>query len=286
MFGIVVNYFSKDSYPPSVKESAKFAVSLLKNCPEVASIILVDGSAEPNPELQKYCQSLSVRYEHFGREMSFAEAYNYGASMISENWICTMASDIYVLPDTFTKFSQFINNHPDLSIGCLIPYLSTCDLPLQRTFHTGKRFNAYSPLMTFNLNVFPSNVFKQIGGLSSKYTGNFNDIDMTIKLKKMGLNVFLIDSYVHHYGRLTLRHGSNVKARTDWEQFYADYPELKSCSDLWNLKLDYFIRHPVLKFIYQITNRSKLRIIRSQSLRKSINKWLYKTIPHWQKVDL
>jgi GT2 family glycosyltransferase len=285
MFGVAVNYFSTKDHPPSVKESARFAVALLKNCPEVTSIILVDGSAERDPELQNYCESINIKYEHCGKTMSFAEAYNYGVSMLPEEWICTMASDIYVFPDTFTKFRNFIEKYPNLSIGCIIPYLSRCDLPLQRTSQASQRFNCYFPIMSFNLNIFPRHIFKEIGGLSHRYSGNFNDIDTTIKLKKLGLSVFLVDTYVHHYGRLTLRHGTNVNARSDWEQFYNDYPELKCDSDLWNLRLDYFLIHPMLKFIYQVTHRSNLRIIRSKSMRKSIVTWIYEIIPRWQKID-
>jgi GT2 family glycosyltransferase len=279
MFGVVVNYFAKPDHPTSVKESAKFAVSLLKNCPEVNSVILVDGSSEVDTEFQNYCESIGVNYQHAGKQMSFAEAYNYGVNLLSEEWIVTMASDIYVFPETFTNFKNFIEKNQDLQIGCLIPYLSRCDLPIQRTAHNFQKFSCYAPIMSYNLNVFPKAVFQKIGGLSTKYSGNFNDIDTSIKLKEMGLNIFMLNSYVHHYGRLTLRHGSNVDARGDWQQFYTDYPELKCNSDLWNIRLDKFLRHPLLKIVFLMNLK-----VKNKDLRTKINTWIYDNISNYQRV--
>jgi hypothetical protein len=52
MFGVVVNYFHREGYPQSVQESARLALSLLKNCPEVTSIILADGSSQVNRDAE------------------------------------------------------------------------------------------------------------------------------------------------------------------------------------------------------------------------------------------
>jgi glycosyltransferase involved in cell wall biosynthesis len=280
MFGVVVNYFHREGYPQSVQESARLALSLLKNCPEVTSIILADGSSQVNTDFKEYCEALNIKYVHAGKMLSFGEAYNHGAGMLSEDWIVTMASDIYVYPKTFSKFRIFIEeNHGHLSIGCLIPYLSRCDLPMQQTSQTAKNYSCYAPIMSFNLNIFPRDVFEKIGGLSTNYTGNFNDIDMSIKLKRMGLDIFLVSTDVHHYGRLTLQHGSNVDGRADWKQFYLDYPELKCNSLPWNLKLDEFLRHPILKMVYRLSS-----IVPNQALKKNLSLWVYKMIPVLQRV--
>jgi len=279
MFGVTVNYFSKETYPPSVKESTKFAVSLLKNCPEVTSIILVDASSSADQELQNYCESLGIIYKHAGKVLSFAEAYNLGVSHLNEEWVVTMASDIYVYPGTFTTFREFIENHKDLAIGCLIPYLSRSDFPVQRISQKDQKYSCYAPFITINLNIFPNNVYESIGGISNKYTGNFNDIDTTLQLQKLGLDVFLVNNYVHHYGRLTLRHGSNVDAKSDWKNFYADYPEFKCNSDLWNLRLDKFLRHPLLKLVFRVSLK-----VRNRNIREKLNNWIYEMIPVLQRV--
>ncbi|MFB2835371.1 glycosyltransferase family 2 protein [Floridanema evergladense] len=279
MFGVTVNHFYKENYPPFVKQSTKFAASLLKNCPEVTTVIVIDGSATEDEELRNYCESIGINYLHGGKILSFAEAYNLGVSQLTESWVVTMASDIYVYPTTFTTFREFIETHKDKEIGCLIPYLSRCDFPVQRTTQNQQRYSCYSPIMSLNMNVFPKDVYEKSGGISTNYTGNFNDVDLTLKLQKMGLNIFLVDNYVQHYGRLTLRHGTNVDAHSDWKIFYADYPELKGNSELWSLRLDKFLRHPILKLVFRIAMK-----VKNKELRNKLHNWVYDMIPVLQKV--
>lgn len=281
MFGAVVNYFSKGNHPPSVKQSAKFAVSLLKNCPEVTSIVLADGSSEVDQELEAYCESIGIKYAHSGTMMSFGEAYNYGVSLLSEDWIVLMASDIYVYPETFTAFSKFIENHPELKIGCLIPYLTRADLPIQQASQYSEKTDCYASIMSINLNVFKKDVFKELGGLCTRYSGNFNDIDMCIQLQKRDLDILLVgDAYVHHYGSLTLRHGSNVDGKLDYKQFYADYPEMYLSGGLWNLQINQFLRHPVLKILY----RMNARFGKNAQNRKARLDWVLRLVPRLQKI--
>jgi GT2 family glycosyltransferase len=277
MFGVALNYFSKPQYPPSVKQSAKFALSLLKNCPEVTSVILVDGSKDVDKELCQYCVSLGFTYKHTGKILSFAEGYNLGISLLKEDWVVTMASDIYVYPNTFYRFRQFIENHKELTIGCLIPHLSKCDFPLQTK---GYAHSCYSPLMTLNLNVFPRSVFEKIGGISTEYTGNFNDVDTVLKLKQLGLNIFLVDTNASHYGRLTTQQGSNTSTLADKNLFYSNFPALKSDNGLWNLRIDKFIKNPLLKLAFLLFPKIPFNFLRNRLLSFS-----YTMIYILQKVE-
>jgi GT2 family glycosyltransferase len=280
MFGVVVNYFFKEGYPLSVEQSAKFTLSLLKNCQEVTTIILVDGSAQPDENFQKFCESLGIKYAHNGRSMSFAEAYNYGVSLLNEEWVVTMASDIYVYPDSFSRFSKFIETYPDLNIGCLIPYLSRCDLPIQQTAQFSKRPDAYASLMTFNMNVFKKEVFEKIGGMTTKYSGNFNDIEMALQLKEMGLDIFLVGgSNVLHYGSLTLRHGTNVNAKNDYKQFYENHPEMRRGGGIWNLKADALFKSPILKLLYRLIAKFDKDPKRQDRIR-----WVLRLVPTFQEI--
>jgi GT2 family glycosyltransferase len=250
-FGVVVNYFSKESHPISVVYSAKFALSLLKNCPEVTEIVLSDGSASRDEEMERFCESLDIQYLHSGRMLSFAEGYNYGAARLTEEWIVTMASDIYVTPTTFTAMGKFIVNNNDLNIGCLIPYLSKSDLPTQQYLTSFFSRDCLSPGMTFNLNVFKKSVFESFGGMTKEYTGNFNDIEMWLKLEEKGLSTFLVgESYAVHYGQLTLNYGSNTNASKDSEHFYKNHPELYDKNGFFHMKFDKIFRSKRLKIMY------------------------------------
>ncbi|OCT10701.1 hypothetical protein A8709_22965 [Paenibacillus pectinilyticus] len=279
-FGVVVNYFSKDSHPISVKYSAMFALSLLKNCPEVREIVLSDGSEIPDNDLSSFCESIEIKYLHSGRMMSFAEGYNYGVEHLTEDWIATMASDIYVTPTTFTAIDRFIWKNGDLNIGCLIPYLSRSDLPTQQFSSSYFSRDCESPGMTFNLNIFKKDVYKKLDGMTREYSGNFNDIEMWLKLKEKGLNVYLVgSSYAVHYGQLTLTYGSNTNVNNDKEKFYKKHPQLFEKGSFFDMRMDEFFQSRILKYLY------KFKMLLPTAKRKMYIILLLKILPVLQKMN-
>ena len=280
MFGVTVNHFRKAEHPLSVQQSTKFALSLLKNCVEITTIILVDSSQNYDEDLDSFCQSIGVIYRHYNRILSFAEAYNYGAACLDEDWIVTMASDIYVKTQTFTLFKKFIEDHPQLPIGCLIPYLSSSDYVVQEATSSSMQHSCYSGIMTYNLNVFPRSVFREIDGLSDKYSGNFNDIETSIQLKKMGLKIILVKNFVHHYGRLTLQYGSNTHAELDQAQLKQDYPEFVGNTGLYQVRLDKFLQHPILKLVFRASVGFRPRRIQGK-----MERWVYQKLPAFQRIN-
>ncbi len=279
MFGVAINHFQRPEHPLSVRQSTRLAIALLKNCVEITSIVVVDSSAEYDADLHKFCSDIDVTYKHYGRLLSFSEAYNNGVACLAEDWVVTMASDIYVCPDTFTLFKRFIENNPDLPIGCLIPYLSSCDYIAQEASCNAVRHNCYPGMMTYNLNVFPRTVFEKIGGLSSKYSGCFNDIESSLNLKNFGLEVILVDSFAHHYGRLTLQYGTDVNFGTDWDRFYKDHPELLDPKESYQVRLDQLYSHPLLRVAYKLSAN-----IRPRRFRRHIERWVFHNLPVFQRV--
>jgi GT2 family glycosyltransferase len=279
-FGVVVNYFYKETHPQSVKQAVKFALSLLKNCPEVKQIVLSDGSEKFDDDLYHFCNKLGARYIHSGKQMSFPDAYNYGVKYLSEEWIAVMASDIFVTPTTFTAFSNFISKNEHLNIGCLIPYLSKSDFAAQQYISNFFSCDCYASIMTFNLNVFKRDVYNRIGGMSNQYTGNYNDIDMVIKLKKLNLDVFLVGgAYAVHYGQLTLSHGSNTCVEKDFYAFTQNYPGLKDENGVFRLRIDKFLKSSILKVLYKIKY-----LICSVKLKRYYIQLILKLIPLLQMV--
>ena len=279
MFGVTVNHFSRPDHPISIRQSTKFALSLLKNCQEVTTIYVIDSSEEYDPDLAAFCQSIGVNYRHYGRVLSFSEAYNYGVDCLNEDWIVTMASDIYVQPNTFALFKQFIENNPNLPIGCLIPYLSSCDYAVQEASANSVKNSCYPGVMTYNLNVFPKAVFQRLGGLSSKYSGNFNDIETSIQLKDMNLKIILVNTFAHHYGRLTLHYGSNVKGNADVILFQQNRPEFLGDIGKYQVRLDQFLDHPTLKLLFRLS-----LIFRPRRYQKTLENWVYRKISTFQKA--
>lgn len=280
MFGVAVNHFQKPGHPASVQQSTRFALSLLKNCAEVTTVFVVDSSEKYDEGLANYCQTIGVNYRHYDRALAFAEAYNFGVACLDEEWVVTMASDIYVRPETFTLFKQFIEDNPQVPIGCLIPYLSNSDYWVQEASPNWPKPTCYCGIMTYNLNVFPKATFQRLGGLSDKYSGNFNDIETSIQLRSMGLKIVLVSNFVQHYGRLTLQHGLNgIDYSGDFDQFRHDHPSFVGHSGVLPIKLHKFLEHPVLKIAAILAGRAK-----SPRLRQGLDCWLYQRIAAFQRI--
>lgn len=280
MFGVVVNTFFTESQPLLVQKSAEFAISLLFDCDEVSSVVVVDGSETPKSAIKLFCDDNDVMYVHSGHKMSFAQAYNLGASYIKEEWIALMASDIYVLGNTFGSFKNFIDDHGDLPIGCLVPYLSRSDLDMQQAFVYDDLANVRVPAMTLNLNVIKRSVFEKVKGLSDDYSGNYTDMDFLIKLKNIGLDVFMIDAYANHYGSLTVTFGTDVNGPADRTVFTSKWPEMTSERGLWGIRMDKLIHSRRLRLLYRVETLLPSKITR----RAKIPIWMAR-IADYQRID-
>lgn len=280
MFGVAVNHFWKPSYPASVLQSTKFALSLLKNCLEVTTVVLIDSSETYNTDLDGFCRSLEITYRHYGRSLPFSEAYNYGVNCLDEEWVVTMASDIYVKPGTFTLFKEFIENNPGVPIGCLIPYLSSSDYRVQEATPGYPKPTCYSGIMTYNLNIFPKVVFQKLDGLPEGYSGNYNDIVTSIRLQELGLKIVLVDNLVTHYGKLTLSYGTDVRAETDKARFRREYPSFAGNCGLFEVRLDKFLEHPALKLVSRVSFTMRPRRFRGR-----VENWVHRNLSRIQRVS-
>jgi hypothetical protein len=238
MIGVAVNFFQKVNSTDHVEHSLFFCLSLLRLAPEITQIVVSDGSLIRNERVQSYCDERGVKYLHVGKEMSFAESYNAGIRHLTTNFICTLASDVFVRSDTFTKIKNFLSEVDAETLGAVIPYLSDSDLPGQAS--TGPGPIRVSPLMTLNLNVFPRAVLDAIGGVNDEFSGCYNDFIMAKKLTDLGRKIYLVDAYAVHYGRLTRITGTNVDYLADKDKFAQLYPELYLPGVSWDLDLTKF----------------------------------------------
>ena len=239
MIGVTVNYFQMTKGDEQIEFSALLCLSLLRIAPEVSQIVLVDGSPQPNDRIKSYCDTRGIIYTHFGRELTFSETYNLGIGQLDTYYVCTMASDVFVRPDTFKIIGEFINTADESTLGCVIPYLSYSDLPGQARTSPGP--TRISPLMTLNLNVFPRAVLDAIGGGNDEFSGCFNDFIMAKKISDLGRKIYLVDAFAVHYGRLTLNSGSTrVDYPADEQRMVEKYPELLKPGSRWHLDLTKF----------------------------------------------
>jgi GT2 family glycosyltransferase len=240
MFDVVVSFFRRDPRNVHLIHSLSFCLSLLRGlCPEVSKIVVSDGSPQPGDDVRKTCADFRADYFHAGQELTFAATYNLGSEICRAEWICLMANDVFVKHYTFTRIKSFIESRaePD-RIGAIIPYLSSSDLSIQEATVAG--MNYVSPLMTINLNVFKKSTFDAINRVPESFSGCYNDIVLSYKLKSAGKDIYLVKSYAAHYGRLTTSTNSTVRFQADKDLFARTYPELFLPGSIWSLNLGCF----------------------------------------------
>ena len=101
--GMVVNFFTNRAHPDTRRvlvETTALSLRLLRLNPDVGRIILVDGSCERDELMESACAELDVEYAHYGRELSYVEAYNLGWRALEETYVGMMANDIIPHPPT------------------------------------------------------------------------------------------------------------------------------------------------------------------------------------------
>jgi GT2 family glycosyltransferase len=234
-FDCVVNHFFRPGYPEKVRASAMLAASCLRAEPEVKTVVLVDGSTDADPALAAWCEAGGIRYLHLGRSLSFAEGYNSGLAFCDAPWTVFCASDIYIRPGFFAAaLPQLQQLRRSGRLGCAIPHLSDSDWPMQSSSYRRLR---RTPLMTLNLNIFERSCLERVGGFSTAYSGNYNDLDMALRLRELNLDIWLLPLLALHYGQMTVKSGSGVSLTTDRQRFAARHPELVLDRGFWDLRL-------------------------------------------------
>jgi GT2 family glycosyltransferase len=287
MFGVVINHYWRPSHTDAAVESAHLAMALLARCNEVSDAVLVDSGPEGTPGFRDLCASKEIQYLHRPGGLTFSEAFNAGAARLETDWVALLCSDVYVFPDTFEAFSKFIADRGDESIGCLIPYLTECDIHTQiERSRRPRRFDARVPVMSVNLNVFPKAAFERIGGIPGEYSGDYNDIATCIALRRAGLDVFVVENaQAVHYGVMTKREGTTIDRSADLHAFKAAYPEFHDPASLWEVSVDRLIYSRQLRAAWRAAvwfNRVRALLGR-KPLARPFN-WILREVPSRQRL--
>lgn len=279
MFSFVINHFDGDIGTPHLFCSTTFCAELAKLSPHVSEVIIVDGSRVEGEGLRIYCEAHGIRYFHTGRQLTFAEGYNFGASQAKYEWIILCASDIYVNVNTLQVIKDFIDTSEDKRVGCIIPTLSHSDLPWQQSTSQSSLVSCV-PLMTLNMNVFRLETFNLIGGVPESFTGNYNDVEMAIRLIENGLIIVQIDAPVVHYGSLTLATGrSNTKQNVDRSEFQRIRKSYYDNGYLWSVNIEPLLTGKCIKLINTI-----IGFIPWPNLRRKLRNRIFLFLPIMQSL--
>lgn len=231
--GMVVNYYCEPHFTPAIKYTTLLSLQLLRQNENVETILLVDGSTQPDLMMAGYCRSMGVTYHHAGRSLQFAEGFNVGLAMLNEPFIGLMANDIFPPADTVKKLLSILSIS---DVGCVFPYLSYCDYPGQMYDFVHRAVTCEPTIMTLNLNLFKREVLEKAGGVNESYSGSYNDLILLMKIRQMGYRVVLVgDTRVTHLGQMTISQGTTYKKEKDRQRFIIEYPNYVSKHGAWQV---------------------------------------------------
>lgn len=263
--GVVVNYFTNyqnNSERLILVDTTKLSLRLALLSDYVSEVLLVDGSEKPDKEMMIACKDVGARYLHFGKELSYSEAYNKGWSEVQTPFIALMANDIIPHPiDVFRKLREAMD---DTSIGCAFPYFASNRLggdEVQRLSFGGRgEKNCQPSTMTLNLNLFRRTVLEQIKGIDERFTAGYAEPIIINKLSDLGYEIRLVGAArVIHYDRLTKSLGQskigNQAFKADNALWFSLFPELANRRCIANIDLSNptFSKTLLLRFLWKLS---------------------------------
>lgn len=253
MFFHVINHFQPEGAGPHVDASTVLCASLALRSPLVAKVLVVDGSSQANPALAATLRAAGAEYHHAGRMLTFAEGYNIGIARSDQPWTILCANDIYPSPETFAALYAASDKGRDETVGCVVPFLTGCDLGIQKAWDLAPAAAVDIPLMTLNINAFPTAYLRKIGGVSQEFSGAYNDVMMAYRIRQDGRRIVLAPSLCVHFGSLTLETGpSSVDFTTDFAHMPKAYPELYQEGGIWDLDLGKFANSRFLRLASRV----------------------------------
>jgi GT2 family glycosyltransferase len=244
ILGMAVNHYwnSPDRAGRALMATTtELGLRMLRRSPVVGSIVLVDGSPEPDDRLAEVCAEIGARYVHEGREIGLAEGYNVGWRSLPEPFVGLMANDI--VPHPVKSLEILLDAVQDPEVGLAFPYLSMCDYPPQLARlsvlrHTMRTCEPAS--MTLNLNVLRRDVLERAGGVDEDYSTGFYDPILVMRVRELGYRAVQVGgARVVHLDRLTKETGGStlntVTHGADTERFFREYPQLRTRHGIWGI---------------------------------------------------
>jgi GT2 family glycosyltransferase len=279
MFSVVINHYSGGGHTPHLAGASIFSAALSVREPLVGEVLVVDGSPTPDPGLRGYLEEMGCQYLHAGRRLSFAEGYNFGASRAGQEWVVLCASDVFPSLDCYAAVADFLARIDQASVGCIIPRLTSSDLPYQKSRFFA-RYACTVPVMTLNFNVFRRRYLEEIGGVPLEYSGNYNDIELSIKIHQDGRRIYMLPVRCVHYGSLTLKTGnSSVSIERDKVTFGHRHPELVDRGSMWDLHVASLMKPGLIPVLLYIS-----RLSPTQYSRSVITRWILRLVPLFSAV--
>lgn len=232
--GVVINYYWKPSFPKSCQISTWVSLLALQEAGFSKGVVLVDGSPIHDEFIKSKCEELGIEYVSDEKALGYSEGFNLGIKHSKGEYVCLMANDIYPTRDLFEKMYAWIML-PD--VGCVFPYLSSCDYPGQISNFVRKSVTCEPTLMTLNINLFKRSVLEEVNGVDENYSGSFNDVILMAKIRNKGHRVIQVGGTNGiHLGKFTISQGTNYQKHVDYQRFSTEYPQYRAHHGKWQIK--------------------------------------------------
>ena len=279
--GVVVNYYCKDPEAPNRQvliDCTRLGLRFLSLSRDVSSIVLVDGSATADIQLESLCREMSIQYIHSGGEINYVEAYNLGWRALSEDIIALMANDIVPFPtDTIGTLRDFLIKP---GVGCVFPYMSSSRTLADEVQGTGfisrSRIDCEPTSMTLNLVMFKRQVLEEIDGLDENFVFGFQEPILLIKIRSMGWRMVQVgNTGIFHFEQLTKVLGASSLTHenylADQSRWYAEYPEYSSKTGAATIRLSKspFSRFLSIKLLWRL-----VETLKGDRIRDSISRYV------------
>lgn len=194
-------------------------------------IILVDGSGSMDDDLCEYCTSRGIRYLLCPDKGAFAKIYNLGMAAATGDYRVWSASDIFVCQGWDERL---IGEMQRTGAWMAAPYLTNSDYISQIRYWPLQMKTFSASYMTFNLNMVTRECVEKVGMMDDRFTGNYNDIDYLVRIRRAGGNAIIVDAgQVLHVARGTSSVSSTFRLDEDLRQFLEKYPEFRTNRAGW-----------------------------------------------------
>lgn len=196
-----------------LRHLVSLCVAALRRVPdERLSILVCDGSPEPDPQLAATLGASQACYLHAGRLLSFGGTYNLGIEAARTEYVVLVANDILISAPQVRQLVTEVRG----DVACAIPYLTRSDYATQAARRSRVPFRCYPASMTLNVNAFRGDVLRGAGGVPEELSGCFNDIVMFQRLRDRGYRIALVDlKHVDHLRAITRLISSNLSYERD-----------------------------------------------------------------------
>lgn len=223
---LVVNYFNPKGLS-RVQAITTLCLEALKDCTRSSlEVILSDGSGIECPAMRGHCERLGFAYSLSPTPKNFEAIYNNGLSQAKGEYVGILENDIFVVQGWDERM---LGEMRRTGAALAVPYMSSCDHHGQQTGFVVRHVTFEPTTISHNMVVFDRRAYAAVFPLDTRFTANFNDSDMYLRTKRVGLRIIVANcgGIVHYRGASSAYNPWNPQS-VDEKIFMEKYPELKT----------------------------------------------------------